>query len=190
MPVNLVTHAHGQGYADPNFLIPETVERVELFKGPYFPQFGDFATAGALKIVTKDEFKENFALAEGGSFDTAALRARGVAAARRVKTLFAGQAYYTNGPFDNPEHLARYNGFAQLHARPDARVEALGHRAGLRRRLGRLGQIPAPRWPSGALDRFGSIDPTEGGRTDRENLLLDWTLHADAQDTWEVSGYG
>ena len=43
LPVNMVSHAHGQGYADLNFLIPETVERVELYKGPYFVQWGDLA---------------------------------------------------------------------------------------------------------------------------------------------------
>src|SRR5262245_19353223 len=47
-PVNLPTHGHGQGYADVNMVIPETVDRLQLYKGPYFVQFGDFANAGAL----------------------------------------------------------------------------------------------------------------------------------------------
>ena len=114
----MVTHAHGQGYADPNFLIPETIDRVELFKGPYFPQFGDFATAGALKLITKETFKENFALAEGGSFDTQRYVLGASPQIGAVKTLFAGQAYYTNGPFINPEHLAQVQRHGALHARP------------------------------------------------------------------------
>ena len=53
IPVNMVSHAHGQGYADLHWLIPETIERVEIYKGPYFPQLGDFATSGAMNIITK-----------------------------------------------------------------------------------------------------------------------------------------
>jgi CarboxypepD_reg-like domain/TonB-dependent Receptor Plug Domain len=46
MPVNMVSHAHGQGYADLHFLIPETVEKVNFDKGPYFSNKGNLATAG------------------------------------------------------------------------------------------------------------------------------------------------
>ena len=98
LPVNLPTHAHGQGYADLNFLIPETVDRLNLYKGPFFPQFGDFATAGALNLVTRDEFKENFFLAEGGSFDTQRYAAGASPHLGGGKTLLAAQAYYSNGP--------------------------------------------------------------------------------------------
>ena len=47
MPVNMVSQAHGQGYADFHFVIPETVEQLKVYKGPYTARFGDFATAGA-----------------------------------------------------------------------------------------------------------------------------------------------
>src|SRR5918995_6183149 len=53
IPVNMVSHAHGQGYADMHWLISETVERVEIYKGPYFAHLGDFATSGAMNIITK-----------------------------------------------------------------------------------------------------------------------------------------
>src|ERR1700687_281446 len=109
LPVNLVSHAHGQGYADLNFLIPETVDRLQLYKGPYFAQFGDLANAGALNIVTKDEFKESFALAEGGSFDTQRYVLGVSPQLSWAKTLLAAQAYFSNGPFVNPQHDARYN---------------------------------------------------------------------------------
>src|SRR5262249_58235605 len=68
VPINLPSHAHGQGYADVNFLIPEPIDRLHLFKGPYFVQFGDFMTAGALEFVTRDSVPENSFLLEGGSF--------------------------------------------------------------------------------------------------------------------------
>jgi outer membrane receptor protein involved in Fe transport len=189
LPVNLVTHAHGQGYADPNFLIPETIERVELFKGPYFPQFGDFATAGALKLITRETFKENFALAEGGSFDTQRYVLGGSPQLGNVKTLFAGQAYFTNGPFINPENLARYNGMARftLDPTPDSKLSATFQ--GYAADWDGSGQLPAPQVASGALDRFGSVDPTEGGRSDRQNLLLDWRYTPTLADTVEIDAY-
>ena len=174
MPINLVSHAHGQGYADPNFLIPEVIDRVELYKGPYFPQFGDFATAGAVKLITKEEFKENFVKAEGGSFDTMRYVLGASPQLGNVKTLFAGQAYHTNGPFIHPEELWRYNGEGRmtLDPTPDSKLSATVQ--GYAADWDASGQIPARLVATGQLDRFGSIDPSEGGRTDRENLLLDW----------------
>src|SRR5438132_13230268 len=70
LPVNLRSHTHGQGYADLHFLIPETVARVEVFKGPYVVELGDFATAGAVNFVTHETFKENLAEMAGGMFGT------------------------------------------------------------------------------------------------------------------------
>src|SRR5213594_5176249 len=61
LPVNMRSHAHGQGYADLHFLIPETVQRLEGFKGPYFVEYGDFATAGAMNFVLRDVVDENVA---------------------------------------------------------------------------------------------------------------------------------
>jgi outer membrane receptor protein involved in Fe transport len=189
MPINLVSHAHGQGYADPNFLIPEVIDRVELYKGPYFPQFGDFATAGAVKLITKEEFKENFVKAEGGSFDTMRYVLGASPQLGNVKTLFAGQAYHTNGPFIHPEELWRYNGEGRmtLDPTPDSKLSATVQ--GYTADWDASGQIPARLVATGQLDQFGAIDPSEGGRTDRENLLLDWRYTPTASDTWEVHGY-
>ncbi len=59
MPVNMPSHGHGQGYADLHFLIPETVERIDVFKGPYSPKFGDFATGAAVSFNTLDSLPSN-----------------------------------------------------------------------------------------------------------------------------------
>ena len=66
VPINLVSHAHGQGFADTNFIIPEVVERVEITKGPYFASQGDFATAGAVNMVSRDEFEHSSVAAGAG----------------------------------------------------------------------------------------------------------------------------
>src|SRR4030095_14153214 len=44
LPVNLRSHAHGQGYADQHFVIPETLQQVGAFKGPYILEFREIAT--------------------------------------------------------------------------------------------------------------------------------------------------
>ena len=70
LPVNLRSHAHGQGYADLHFLIPETVRAVNVLKGPYFPEYGDFDTAGVVNFITRDFVEENTLEIAGGSFNT------------------------------------------------------------------------------------------------------------------------
>src|SRR4029079_17990434 len=70
MPINLRTHAHGQGYADLNFIIPETIEGLDVNKGAYLPEYGDFATAGAVNFKTRQVVQEGIAQATGGQFDT------------------------------------------------------------------------------------------------------------------------
>src|SRR5262245_27769711 len=190
VPINLVTSAHGQGYADPNFIIPEVIDHVQLYKGPYFTQLGDFATAGGLNFVTREAFPENFFAAEGGYFDTM----RYVLGASRqlgpVKTTIAAQAYTTNGPFQHPENLWRYNGYTKLllDPTPDSHMwlTAMGYDAD----WDGSGQIPLRLVSEGKLSRFGSLDPTEGGKTYRELLVLHWRYTPTPADTWEVQAYG
>src|SRR5574337_708661 len=70
MPINLRSHAHGQGYTDLNFIIPETIEGVDVFKGAYLPEYGDFATAGAVNFRTREMVKEGVMQSAGGQFNT------------------------------------------------------------------------------------------------------------------------
>ncbi len=118
VPVNLVSHAHGQGYADLNFLIPEVVERVEFSKGPYLVERGDLANAGVVNFVTKENTAENSLQALGGVFNT--MRYTGVLSPKLgpIQTLFASEAYFTDGPFHHPNHYARYNLFGKLTLTP------------------------------------------------------------------------
>jgi outer membrane receptor protein involved in Fe transport len=190
LPVNLPTHGHGQGYADLNFLIPETVDRVQLYKGPYFTDLGDFATAGALRFVTLDEFRESFVRAEGGSFDTQRYVAGVSPRLGNVKTLLAAEAYFSNGPFDNPNNFARYNVFSKLTLEPNP-----GGRLSLSGSVyasdwDASGQIPLREVTDGRLDRFGSEDPTEGGKSDRQNLNAIYSYRPTAEDEWAFQVYG
>src|SRR5215210_7410727 len=105
MPINWRTHAHGQGYADLNFIIPETIEGVDVNKGSYLPEYGDFATAGAVNFKTRQVVQEGIAQATGGQFDTQRYLLMFSPTKDKVRTLFAAEGYYANGPY---EHDNRY----------------------------------------------------------------------------------
>ncbi|MBI3783110.1 MAG: TonB-dependent receptor plug domain-containing protein [Deltaproteobacteria bacterium] len=205
LPVNMVTHAHGQGYADLNFLIPETVERFTLRKGPYFADVGDFANAAALNFVTKDEVPENFGHAEGGSFDTQRYVAVVSPHLSWGKNLTAAQAYFTNGPFVNDQHYARYNLFTKftLDPTPDSKLQIAGGMydgdwdgsGQIPRRVVQAGRLALEQnadatTPTRPFGRFDSIDPFEGGSSDRENINLQYSYTPNAEDQWTAQVYG
>lgn len=205
LPVNLVTGAHGQGYADVNFVIPETIERLQLFKGPYFAQLGDFANAGALNMVTKDEFAENFAYASGGFWGTQRYVLGASPRLPWMKTLLAAQYYYTNGPFTNPQNYMRYNVFAKFTVEPMPHSTLTFSGAAMQGNWNASGQVPLSAVDAGFIytnpvalvsdpgrrpfDEFDAVDPTEGGRTDRENLNLQFTYTPTAEDTVAAQVY-
>ena len=114
MPVNMPTHAHGQGYTDLNFLIPELVQRIEYRKGPYFAGVGDFSAAGSADIIYRTRLDAPFALVTlgengyrrgvfGGSVDPASGHT----------LLGAFEAMHNDGPWTLPENLRRLNGVAR-----------------------------------------------------------------------------
>lgn len=180
VPINMVSHAHGQGYADTNFIIPEVVERVEITKGPYFAHQGDFATAGAVDMVTRDGFEHSsMGFGVGGSPGHGAAGYRGLLVAspklEKVKATFAAELGRQNGPFDNPEGWNKYKLFNKL-------TFELGESSSLT--IGQMsyggawngsGQLPA-RLVERGLSRFGSIDPDEGGYTSRHQAYLQYKL--------------
>jgi outer membrane receptor protein involved in Fe transport len=194
IPINLPTHGHGQGYADLNFLIPETIDRVDVTKGPYFVEYGDFATAGAVNLRVRRTFEESSVQGTYGSFDT--WRVLGIAKAigGQNPTWFATEVDGTQGPFQNGEDLRRYNlAFkSSLQLSPWTRLTLLGTAYGSQWRSS--GQIPArfvdlPEDDPRHLDRFGAIDPTEGGQTQRQMLALTLETRPNATDQLQFTAY-
>src|SRR3989449_1832552 len=110
MPVNLRTHAHGQGYTDLNFLIPELVQRVDYFKGPYFASKGDFASAGAADIHYADALPQYLAEVVGGSFGFGRALFAGSPAIGGGKLLYGLELFHEDGPWDHPDDYRRING--------------------------------------------------------------------------------
>ena len=110
MPVNMPTHAHGQGYTDLNFLIPELVSRIDYFKGPYYASEGDFATAGGANISYFRQMKQNLAELTGGSYEYGRALVARLDRGGPGQFLYAFEAYHDNGPWDVPENYRKYNG--------------------------------------------------------------------------------
>jgi TonB family protein len=171
VPINMPSHGHGQGYADLHFLIPETIDRLEVTKGPYFAEYGDFDTAGAVGLHTRHFFKESEASVTYGMFQT--YRALGIGSFddRPNGGWMAAEVYGTNGPFENREGLQRYNVFAKenLQLSPSTTLALLATAYGSQ--WSASGQIPERAVSAGVIDRLGAIDPSEGGQTQRQMLV-------------------
>jgi TonB-dependent Receptor Plug Domain len=183
VPVNLRSHAHGQGYADLHFLIPETVRQLEAFKGPYHAEFGDFATAGAFNFVTLDVVTENIVEAGGGTFGTQRYLTVFSPTRGAIKTLFAAEIYLTDGPFERSQDYRRLNLFGKASGRLGGDVDFSVSASHLRSDWFASGQVPRRAVESGLIDRFGAIDNSEGGDTQRTifNGQLRWQPSSDQQ---------
>ncbi len=114
MPVNMVSHAHGQGYADLHFVIPELVEGADFKKGPYHAEKGNFATAGWVNFRTRTALDKSFVKLEAGQYDTyrvvGGLDLLGNKGRARNQSAYIASEYsYTNSYFENPQNFRRLN---------------------------------------------------------------------------------
>ena len=189
VPVNLRSHAHGQGYADLHFLIPETIRAVDALKGPYFAEHGDFDTAGAVRFLTRDSVEENTLEISGGSFDTQRYLALLSPTRDRVKTLVAAEGYRSDGPFDHPNGYVRFNLFAKATTDLTEDMRASLSASHYRAEWHGSGELPARTVRSGLVDRFGAIDPNEGGVTERTNVNLDYVWKVGESQKLSVNAY-
>ena len=115
VPINLPTNAHGQGYTDLNFLIPETISGLEVRKGPYWADVGDFDNAGALNISLRDSVDRNIQSVTAGSFGYTRLLSYGSAKLGDGSLLYAGEFNTYNGPWTNADDVRKFSGLAALH---------------------------------------------------------------------------
>ena len=172
MPINLRSHAHGQGYADMNFIIPETIDHISVKKGPYHVEYGDFATAGAVNYATKESVAETLLQSGGGEFGTQRHLFLTSPTQNGIRTLIAGEIFYSDGPFQFVNRNTRYNGLAKLTFEPTAQSQLSLTATQHYGRWNGSGQIPLREVQAGRLDRFGSLDPSEGGETMRTTARL------------------
>ncbi len=173
MPVNMVSHAHGQGYSDLHFLIPETVERVDFDKGPYNADKGNFATAGYVNFQTKRGLDKSSVSVQGGSFNS--IRTVGLfnlVNSNKNNAYIAAEYLGSDGPFEASQNFNRLNLMGKygvtLNDGSDISVLASYFTSG----WDASGQIPVRAVESGQITNFGALDDTEGGFTSRTNLAL------------------
>lgn len=175
MPVNMVSHAHGQGYADLHFIIPELIERVDFNKGPYQADAGNFATAGSVRFKTRDALDQNSLKLEAGQFNTArvvgAFNLLGKQAERRNRHAYlASETFYSDGYFEEPQGFRRINLLGKFTALLDDEQRVSISTSAFQSTWDASGQVPERAIQSGQITRFGAIDPTEGGKTSRYNI--------------------
>ncbi|KAB8152244.1 TonB-dependent receptor [Kordia sp. TARA_039_SRF] len=175
IPVNMVSHAHGQGYADLHFLIPETLDKIDFGKGPYYANQGNFNTAGYVDFKTKKRLKESMIKLEAGQFDTYRMLGMfNILNTSEHAAYIASEYLATDGPFESPQNFYRFNILGKYTGNiteTDRIGVTLSH---FESTWDASGQIPQRAVNSGLISRFGAIDDTEGGTTSRTNLLLNY----------------
>ena len=179
MPVNMVSHAHGQGYSDLHFLIPETVNKVDFGKGPYYGDKGDFATAGYVDFSTKNYLKESSVTFSIGDFN--ALRTLGMfnllEKSKNQNAYIAAEYLATDGPFESPQNFNRINLFGKYVAFAPDNSKLAVTASHFTSRWDASGQIPQREVDNGNITRFGAIDDTEGGETQRTNFNVEFNKY-------------
>ncbi|MBC5838867.1 TonB-dependent receptor [Flavobacterium muglaense] len=172
MPVNMVSHAHGQGYADLHFVIPETVEKIDFGKGAYYADKGDFATAGYVAFQTKEKLDKSSISIEAGQFNT--LRTVGLFnlldKQKKQSAYIATEYILTDGPFDSPQNFNRVNLLGKYSAILDDNSKFSIAASRFSSKWDASGQIPQRLVDNGTISRFGAVDDTEGGNTSRTNI--------------------
>ncbi len=179
MPVNMVSHAHGQGYADLHFLQPEVIEKIDFDKGSYDMTKGDLATAGYVAFKTRDRMPNEVGV-EIGMHDYQRYRASMSLINNRSESMYFSGAFLTdNGFFDSPQHFKRLNAMAKYTKwNSTSRFNIiLSH---FNSSWNASGQIPERAVDNGMIGWFGSLDASEGGSTSRTNLQF--LHHVDLSD--------
>ncbi len=194
IPVNMVSHAHGQGYSDLHFLIPETIKDIDFGKGSYYANKGDFCTAGYVNFETYDHVDNSMVKLEAGSFNT--IRTMGIfnlisnAPANDTRNAYIAAEYnFTNGPFDVKQNFNRVNLFGKYNQWINDSSYISIQASTFNSNWNGSGQIPERAVKEGLITRWGSVDSTEGGSTSRSNLALRYKYHISDHQSWESFFY-
>jgi hypothetical protein len=188
MPVNMVSHAHGQGYADAHFIIPETVNNIDFGAGPYYAQQGDFNTAGYVSFASFKNITNSRIQLEGGrfnSFRTLAMLDLIKKNKDKQSAYVAADFNYTDGPTIAKQNFKRFNLFGKYNLSITDNTKLTASVSTFTSKWNASGQVPDRAVSDGTINRFGSIDPTEGGNTERHNANLVVTHQFKNGASWE-----
>ncbi|MGJ4943320.1 TonB-dependent receptor [Bradyrhizobium sp. HKCCYLS1011] len=187
VPANMRTHAHGQGYADLNWLMPETIGRLDVRKGPYFADEGDFASAGSVHIGLIDSVPKAIAQVTAGSFDYRRFFAMDSSKVGNGNLLIAGEAAHYDGPWTTPDDMQKLNSlvrYSQGTATDGLSITGMAYA----NRWTSTDQVPERAITSGQLGRYDSLDPSDGGKTNRF-ALSGRMAGTDDVGSWKANAY-
>jgi hypothetical protein len=187
IPVNMPTHAHAQGYADSNFLIPELVSGVQFRKGPYYAENGDFSSAGSANINYFNVLDRPIVSLRGGSFDYSRFLGAVSPKVGQGNVLAAFEYERDNGPWVYPNGRRKYNGVLR-YSQGDARSGLSLTFMGFSHDWHSTDQVPLRAVQSGLIDRFGYIEDSDRGDTFRYSGALDWQ-RSSTNDSTRVTAY-
>ncbi len=190
MLVNQRSHAHGQGWTDLNFLIPELAANLRYKKGPFFAEEGDFSSAGAVEIRYVDALPKGIASVGVGQYGWRRVLLADSPAAMATsdgRLLYALEAQTNDGPFTQPDRFRKLNlvlRYSQGDAANGWNVTGMGYRGS----WNSTDQIPRRVVEAGTLGRFDAIDASDGGRAQRVSLSTAWR-RSDAATRTEAHAY-
>jgi TonB-dependent receptor-like protein len=187
MPVNMPTHGHGQGYADINFMIPELIQSVNVRKGPYFADVGDFGSAGSVAIDYMNRLPKNILETTNGTFGYHRGLAAGSTAVGAGTLLAAVEGVKYNGPWDVPDNVRKLNGvlrYSQGTATDGLTLSAMAYSNA----WNSTDQVAQRAIDQGLIGRFGSLDPTDGGVSSRFSLSGNFA-HSSEYGQTKVNAY-
>ena len=182
IPINMPSHAHGQGYTDLNFLIPELVSEVDYKKGNYYANVGDFGSAGAFSIRYFDVLPSSFLRVEGGEvgYERAVFAMSPKLGPGHL--LYALELEHNEGPWDRGDNYQKINGvvsYSMGDGQNGASVTALAYHGA----FNSTDQVPQRAIAEKIIDRFGEIDPTDGGDSARYGLNGEWHRGTENENT-------
>ena len=169
MPVNMPTHGHGQGYADINFMIPELIRSIDVRKGPYFADVGDFGSAGALSIDYINRLPKNIVETTNGGFGYHRGLAMGSAAAGAGTLLAAIEGVKYDGPWVVGDDVRKVNGvlrYSQGTVTDGLTLTGMAYSNA----WNATDQVAQRAIDRNVIGRFGTLDPTDGGVASRFSL--------------------
>ncbi|HVP54293.1 MAG TPA: TonB-dependent receptor [Candidatus Eisenbacteria bacterium] len=186
MPLNMPSHAHGEGYSDMNIVIPEFVQRMNFEKGPYYADIGNYGSVGSANVQYFKTLPQNFFQVEVGMYDYF----RGVFGISQKlgsgTLLYGGEAYYSDGPWTHPDAYKKFNGlltYSQGDAAKGFSVAAMGYYG----KWNSSDQIPVTAAP--LVGFYGTLNPTDGGDSQRYSLQSEWHRQG-ANSATAIMAYG
>jgi outer membrane receptor protein involved in Fe transport len=171
MPVNQGTNLHGQGYSDQSFLMPQIVDSLDYAKGPYYAASGDFSAVGAAHVRLMDILPAQLSVS-AGTFGDGGVFAGGTHAFDDQDRLWAAVEYaHVDGPWRPPGDYDKVNLAARFSHGDSEGDNGFSLTAMYNRSRGRLEtDQPQRAIDADMIDRFGVLDPTDRGRTERYSL--------------------